>query len=232
MYNCYRKKEKKENTKKESGVIMGGNILNYENLLNMINISSKEIEKQISEIKLLFFDIRNDLIEYKMHVPIFVYPFYNFIVREKRLPTQEEYWNEYINVNKEWFAKTSLSEDLIKALKARAYRTYPSLVRDIHFNKLASESGLFESVIYNDKLDVEDGVDLLVLKNNKCFAVNLYTKTRRAIESRFKKAYRHKKLDDSITNVEFPVEFKGSVKCGNFFLYGIDDIKRLAEICN
>ena len=95
---------------------------------------------------------------------------------------------------------------------------------------MASESGLFESVIYNDKLDVEDGVDLLVLKNNKCFAVNLYTKTRRAIESRFKKAYRHKKLDDSITNVEFPVEFKGSVKCGNFFLYGIDDIKMFAAI--
>ena len=82
MYNCYRKKEKKENTKKESGVIMGGNILNYENLLNMINISSKEIEKQISEIKLSFFDIRNDLIEYKMHADICL-SFYNFIVREK-----------------------------------------------------------------------------------------------------------------------------------------------------
>ena len=111
-------------------------------------------------------------------------------------------------------------------LKARLYRTYPSLIRDLHFSKLLSERANNYKIIYNTNLDIKEGIDLLVIVNKINIAVNLYTKTRRAFVGRNKKENRHT-IYDNITYIELPVEFNGSIKIGDFFLYGEREIFEL-----
>ena len=60
-------------------------------------------------------------------------------------------------------------------------------------------------------------------KNEINIAVNLYTKTKRAFIGRTKKENRHY-LYENIIYIELPVEFNGSVKIGDFFLYGNREI--------
>ena len=61
------------------------------------------------------------------------------------------------------------------------------------------------------------------------FAINLFTKTKRAFQGRSKKVNRHTKFDN-VEYVELPVEFKGSYECGVFFLYRKKEYKELLNI--
>ncbi len=206
-------------------------IIDYENSLNKINLSVSGIESVIKDFSLEFPSVRNETVEHKMRVPMFVYPFYRFVIEGKQVPYQEQYWRAYAKHNRDWFDSVRPSNEIIEGLKARAFRTYPSLMRDLHFAKLVSEQNYFDEVIYNQDLDIKRGVDLLLKKDGKVFAVNLYTQTSRAYTARKKKESRHEKLDEDVLNIEFPVAFKGSKQCGQFFLYDIDDFERLKKLC-
>ncbi|MEI7752569.1 MAG: hypothetical protein WCJ71_10850, partial [Candidatus Omnitrophota bacterium] len=139
------------------------------------------------------------------------------------------YHRSYLQDNSEWFRSNSLTPSQMEGLKARIFRTYPSLVRDVHFYFFTLESNAFDSVLYNEKLDIEHGIDLVIKKNSRLYAVNLYTDTKRAYVGRVKKQYRHQKLE-GFTYVELPVEFKGSKKCGEFFLYSERELNNLIKI--
>lgn len=202
---------------------------NLTNTLDGVWLSSKQIEEQIKDYKLTFMQLRVPEIEYGIRVPIFVYPFYSFVLREDRVPTQDEYWREYCSKNKEFLNKLKLTTQQKLGLKARVFRTYPSLVRDIHMGAIMRECKDFDDIFYNETLDVEYGIDLVVVKNNKSLGLNLFTNTKNSIEAREKKQYRPKKPID-LYCIELPIDFRGSKTCGDFFLYSDKEVFKIKEI--
>ena len=68
------------------------------NELVKYTITHTDIENQIQNFSLTFFKARNSQVEWGMKFPMFVPPFYDFIVQSKgKVPSQEEYWNKYPN---------------------------------------------------------------------------------------------------------------------------------------
>lgn len=195
------------------------NLKDYDDLSNQINLSSNEIFNIIQRYQLNFIQVRDKTVEWGMRLPMFVPSFYDFILTHSNIPTQLEYFENYLSLNSDFFKNNNYNEEILNAIKARLFRTYPSLVRDIHFAKYLSEHFTNSTIIYNQKLDIEEGIDLMVINNNKNYAINLFTETTRAYQGRQKKTFRHTDFSN-VTYIEVPVDFKGSVECGNFFLYG------------
>jgi len=204
-------------------------LVDMKNELDNIKLTSKQIEEQISGYSLSFLPIRRHDIEWGMKFPMFIPAFYKYITEQGIIPQQVEFWEQYDDDNKSDPIIQQLNLEQREALKARVFRTYPSLVRDIHFALLLRESGEFDEVIYNQDLDITQGIDLVVIHIENIYVVNLFIDTQRAHEGRYKKQFRHEKLKVT-KNIELPVDFKGSKECGSFFLYSTRELKMLQEM--
>lgn len=201
----------------------------YPNILPKISLTSDEIKEVISKYKLTFLQERNAEVEWKMKLPMFVDAFYEYIISFNKIPNQEEFYNYYLFYNKVFFDNLRQT-NLQTGIKARAYRTYPSLVRDIHFNKFIEEKlGSKCQIIYNTQLDIEEGIDLMIITSKNNYGICFFTKTRRAYIGRNAKKNRHT-LFDNVKYIEMPINFQGSVNAGNFFLYGEEEYKELYNI--
>lgn len=192
---------------------------NYPNFLDHLELSADEIKHIIKEYKLGFFSTRNNQAEWQIRFPTFLNSFYKWIYLKKKIPNQRTYFDFYMSENNNFFLANNFSNQILEGLKARIYRTYPSLVRDVHFSAFVKERLNGYHVLYNRKLDVEEGVDLMIYISTAYYGINLYTDTLRAHMSRKKKGNRHTTFKNVIY-LELPVNFKGSDKCGDFFLYG------------
>ena len=194
-----------------------------------IHLSSDEIRQTVSNFKLSFPQERNKEVEWGIKLPMFVDAFYSYLVQKQTIPNQEDSFRYYLEFNKNYFSNLN-RPDLESGIRARAFRTYPSLVRDIYFNKYIDERiGTKCQVIYNTQLDIEEGIDLMIVTNKNNYGICFFTKTRRAYTGRIAKTNRHI-LFDNVKYVEMPVEFKGSVKAGDFFLYGETEFHELYNI--
>jgi hypothetical protein len=131
--------------------------------------------------------------------------------------------------NKIYFEENNFESEILVGLKARIFRTYPSLVRDLHFSLFVKENVEDAQILYNRKLDVEEGIDLLIKRDGIFYGINLYTDTPRAHIGRKKKANRHIQFEN-VEYIELPVEFNGSFKCGQFFLYGEKELTQIKKI--
>lgn len=204
--------------------------MNYTNLLERINLTSQAVRQQIMNYGLSFMSVRNNMVEWGMQIPMFVPSFYDYVVKYSKIPAQEEFYSYYLLFNKCFFEQACFNREIMTGIKARCYRTYPSLVRDIYFNKYVSERlGSSYKVVYNIDLDMKEGIDMMIVDAAGSYkAINLYTSTARAYQGRAKKEYRHVKFDN-VSYVEFPVEFQGSEKIGDFFMYGEKEFKSLMK---
>lgn len=157
---------------------------------------------------------------------MFVDSFYDYVVRLQSIPNQEEAFEYYRDFNKLFFTNLN-RRDLESGIRARAYRTYPSLVRDIHFNKYIEEKlGAKCQIIYNTRLDIEEGIDLMIITSKGKYGISFFTKTHRAYTGRIAKLNRHIPFDN-VKYIEMPLEFQGSVNAGDFFLYGQKEFDEL-----
>lgn len=204
-------------------------INDYPNFLDHIALSSNDIIELIKTYKLSFPQIRNNKVEWETAFPIFLTPFYKFVYLHNNILTQIGFWDYFISENKGYFDDKNFDKDIMAGLKARIFRTYPSLVRDLHFSIFLKENLKDAIIIYNRKLDIEEGIDILIQFNNKLFGINLYTDTVNSYIGREKKASRHIRFDN-IQYIELPVNFKESVKCGEFFLYGKTELLQITDI--
>lgn len=200
------------------------NINNYKNFLDYNLLTSEQLLSMIEVIPLEFLNIRNQQVEWNMQFPMFIKPFYDFVYRHKEIPTQEGYFDFYIQKNSDFFDNANLNDVLIAGLRARVYRTYPSLVRDLHFNVFLKEKLLQSTIFYNTQLDIENDIDTLIIKDGLFHSLSMFTDTVAGREAREKKRYRSKKFSN-VTYLELPVDFKGSFECGKFFLYGEREFK-------
>lgn len=201
----------------------------YSNLLDHLKLNSAEVCEIIENYPLSFSKTRNNQVEWGMKFPMFLTPFYKYIYLHNKVLTQHEFFEYYLAENQSFFADKKFEQDIMEGLKARIYRTYPSLIRDLHFNLYVKENIPEAVIVYNRKLDVEEGIDQLIIYNHKIFAINLYTDTARAHIGREKKVNRHTPFDN-VQYLELPVNFKGSVECGSFFLYGETELKKIISL--
>lgn len=201
-------------------------ISHFPNLLPQIQLSSDAIRQTVATYKLEFSPEKNKEVEWGMKLPMFVESFYHHIVSKQSIPSQEESYYYYIEFNKSFFEELN-RPDLESGIKARYYRTYPSLVRDVYFNKYIEERiGTKCNVVYNTQLDVEEGIDLMIITSRNNYGVCFFTKTKRGYVGRGAKVNRHI-LFENVKYIEMPMEFKGSVKAGDFFLYGEKEFNEL-----
>ena len=201
---------------------------NYQDLLDDIELSSGRILEIIEPFDLNFPQTRNQSVEWEIQFPMFVEVFYDCVIKNT-IPTQQIFFEYYLVFNKSFFDENKFDSTILDGLKARVYRTYPSLIRDLYFNKYVKENLPDMNVLYNITLDVAEGIDLMIEKNGFFCAVNLYTNTSRARYARSKKQNRHTPFNN-VNYIEFPVNFKGSLNCGNFFLYGNTEFLNLKKI--
>ena len=198
----------------------------YPNLLPEISLPSNEIKDAVSAYKLTFLRERNQEVEWGIKLPMFVDAFYSYLVSNQAIPDQKVFFDYYLQYNKDYFENLN-RPDLESGIMARAFRTYPSLVRDIYFNKYIEERlGTKCQIIYNTQLDIEEGIDLMIITSKNNYGVCFFTNTRRAYTGRHAKENRHT-LFDNVKYVEMPMEFQGSVKAGDFFLYGEKEFNEL-----
>lgn len=204
-------------------------ISNYPNFLEQLTLNANDVCEIIKDYKLSFSQTRNNNVEWGIKFPMFLTPFYKYVSLNNFILNQPNFWEYYISENASYFDDKKFSNEIIDGLKARVFRTYPSLVRDLHFSLFVKENVTDAIVIYNQKLDIEEGVDLLISNQKRFYAFNMYTNTSRAYVGREKKANRHTPFDN-VQYVELPVNFKGSVKCGEFFLYGATEFTQITKI--
>ena len=202
------------------------NLIDYPNFLDYIHLTSPEIFNSIKFYSLEFFSDKNNDAEWNISFPIFLGSFYKYIYLNNKVLTQDEFYKYYLSENKLYFEQHIFSNEILNGLKARIYRTYPSLIRDLHFSTFLKENCTDALIVYNRKLDVEEGIDLLIEFNKVFWGINLYTKTYRAQSGRDKKVNRHIKFDN-IKYIDLPVDFKECKQCGRFFLYGDNEFKEI-----
>lgn len=190
----------------------------YPNLLPEISLTSDEIRQTVTFYKLTFLQERNQIVEWNIKLPMFVDAFYKYVVSKQNIPSQKDFFDYYLKYNKEFFENLN-RPDLESGILARAYRTYPSLVRDVYFNKYIEERLSSKcQIIYNTKLDIEEGIDLMIITKRNNYGICFFIKTRRAYNGRQAKEHRHLPFNN-VKIVEMPVDFQGSVHAGDFFLY-------------
>lgn len=202
----------------------------YPNLFNARKVSYTNIEDQIVLYSLDFPDIIHFDVEWKMKLPSFVDAFYNYFYFNHLVPDQQNLWIYYLKLNKFFFADDEFSTQILNAVRARLFRAYPSLVRDLHFSAYLNER--FEgNVIYNRKLDIDLGIDILLIFKERFFALNLFTQTNRALAAREKKRVRHIAFSN-VHYIDLPIRLDNCYACGSFALYGQKQADFLLTKCN
>ena len=205
---------------------------NLDNFLDLTAFSSEELETQISGYNLSFLQYRNYKIEWEEKLPLFVPAFYDCIKKGGIVPTQNDYWLFYVSENMEELKSKNYKQEEKEGIKGRVYRTYPSLVRDLHFGLYLKEKKYFNSVFYNVTLDIEYGIDLAVeTRKGTKIGFNLFTQTKAAEYARFLKSYRPKK-PVGFACYEIPLDFNNCKKCGDFFLYSEREISAFINAVN
>lgn len=162
--------------------------------------------------------------------------FYHCVYEDGQIPSEMRLIEAYLD-QEEFFSYTAnkmvevsyggrRSLVLLESLIARILRTYPSLVRDLHFYLMAHESGLFSAVRYSVGADYKQGVDIKVKYNEHWYNIGLYVSTKRSLFYKGKKFFRHNPVD--IINFElYPNE---AHMVGDFMLYSRDHISRLLSL--
>ena len=99
-----------------------------ENRVKTIPMNSKDMVYQLLEYaktdEIEYMRGKHNKIEYGVRLPIFVYALHSYIDEHGKLPSQSEFYDYYLEVNKDNKVINSLDDYLMKFLKARAYRYY------------------------------------------------------------------------------------------------------------
>ena len=210
------------------------NPTNFENLLDKIEITSSDIFNTVYKYDIPIWNIRLEEIENDYKLPMFIHSFYSYILKYQVIPTSDEFFTYYKELNKDFFKANHYSSYLMIGLQARCYRLYPSLIREFHFTKIVQECLTNKyKVIYNIDLDVREGIDMMIIKDNNFFGINLFVDTYYSKVARGNKKTRHTTFDN-VTYVDSPILLKAidTIKCGNFVLYGYNHYHELINKLN
>lgn len=203
----------------------------FENLLPHIKETRSSIEDLCAskEYSLYFYpkDYKNPkwMAVENAKMPKFVPIFFESVDTRRcigNMFTQKEFWEKYkLTYAAKYFNVKNIDDETMQFMNGRVYRTYPSLVRDLHFQLLLKEKH-GDHVLYNINLDSEVGIDILLKHNNKLFGIKLYAETNRSLNY---KSIKDNERQDSYSNIEFITIPKkmNDKKIGDFYLYGEEE---------
>lgn len=189
-------------------------------------ITSVEIEKRIATLPYNGErGERNNFVENTLRMPPIILSFYGLFFENQTVPEEKELIDHYLK--QAFFQKLSDSEYVViqegqkftiskNALEARILRTYPSLIRDLHFYCLINESGRFQNVMYSCKEDYYNKIDMKVRLGNKWFNLGMLLDSSRSEFFRQKKQTRHEMTEEVIY---IKLSRNNSIRCGKFWLF-------------
>jgi len=172
----------------------------------------------------------NEKIEIQSQIPIMATHFYYYLYEYKHIPTQKEFISFYIRANEAWIRKNVPTNELKKALLGRLSRTYPSLLRDIHFYHVLKESEKFDNVLYNLRYDLFGKVDIFVQQHGVAYGLQLRTKTANSNKYYIKKPNRHAIPAKSVL-LDLPIDLSQakSIKTKKNWLK-VYDVRKVHEV--
>lgn len=158
-------------------------------------------------------------IEWKKAMPLINVSFHYHLLRDNNVPTLDEFIDDYERDNKS-FIKL-LPEDWYPGIKYRLVRSYPSLIRDIHFVNKTREMGY--KTINTLQLDLH-GIDAIVPinENDKLF-FRLFFDSKRS-RRYLKNKYKNHNLENCI---DFGLNKSNIKEVGDIFLYSDESITNI-----
>jgi hypothetical protein len=181
-------------------------------LTSGIDLSPTKIEKIVSAERIIILETKDPTVELAARFPNMMATLWSYICTFRSFPTQIQFVNHYLAVHGMQLEKYDK-----ESVKARLYRAYPSLVREIHFYGLAKESALFSAVTYSSYHDIDLGIDLQVAIGELTYNVSCYVLTNRAVEFRKRKiTHRHRPVPYSI---EMPLDLAKGKKIGDWVFF-------------
>lgn len=188
-----------------------------------------DIEKIAEKISLFFPQERVEEIE-KASLPPFMDSFMEQ-ARSGEVPSQFMLWMEYRYLPG---VKRYIDGGVLEqGLKARLYRAYPSLVRDLHFIPLFAEGGF--DIRYDRNMDIEQGVDAVVHNEGLKWCLHCFVYTPAAVEYRAAKTLRHAEDKDPThrhLNMPLHLDDGHATKRGDFYFYSPWHFGRLRRFMN
>lgn len=201
----------------------------YPNLLDKVNLSSKDIEEQVAALEYKIYHYRDR--EAELNCPIFVHPFYDIIEYVGNIPSQETFWAVYLISQKDsGFNFSEKGEAYKKGLHARiTSRAYPSLIREFHFAVMLKET-LYPKeyiVFYNAILDFDNGIDVLVynIKEKRYLSICLFVSSR---YSEMQLIRKKNKRDSNIDHIEVRKSLEQSQE--GIQLYTKEDLMKVVRL--
>ncbi|MES2652036.1 MAG: hypothetical protein V4663_09855 [Bacteroidota bacterium] len=166
--------------------------------------------------------------------PPFAQVFYSLIYQFKKLPSEDDFFSEYLKWLKVELKNLHFvyknEQYSIDGLKARIFRTYPSLIREIHFYYYLLNSKEFDNVNYSLSKDYFEGIDITIMYNKVKYSLSIHTATNRAKKYKITKNDRHNYND--VNEIVLSDEFHKLNKFGDFYLLGDFQLKELLENLN
>ncbi|MCA0232060.1 MAG: hypothetical protein LCH91_16435 [Bacteroidetes bacterium] len=189
-----------------------------------VNWTSALIEQQVASLAYSGENLLRDAEVEKAKLPPFALAFYKFLFFKGQIPTEQELWTQYLiahfgvldETRIQFFRKGTWRVYKADAVKARLFRSFPSLIRDFHFFVLCQESGRFQEVKYSLRDDYFNGVDLTLTYQNKTFRVAVMLNSERARQFKEQKYSRHAETDEQEVILLFDLprseQNKGKIK--------------------
>ena len=205
------------------------NLSEYPNELGKVLFDRLVIEEQISKYKLQYKNIYIDRIENGIELPKFAECIWNHIIKYQKIPTQSDFYLEYVKNNKNKIDKLNLNNEEKDGLKYRMYRSYASFVRDCILSlELKEELSKEEvEVRYNLNLDLK-GIDIVLVYRERIYGLRCYVDTKRSKYYKLLKSDRNPNWEN-IQYIDMPCPIGGRRHKGEVWLYGdrdIDNIKK------
>jgi len=202
------------------------NIFNeYDSILNQNTpyISTNDIIFIIQDQKFNIKQYKKDIspnIERKKSMPLINVSFHYHILRDNNIPTLSEFINDYERDNKS-FIKL-MPKEWYDSILYILVRSYPSLVRDIHFVSKTRELGY--DTIRTLQLDLY-GIDAIIpIDDNKLF-FRLFFDSKKS-----RKYLKNKKKSHNLVDcIDFGLNNNNREKIGDIFLYSEKSIIDIIE---
>jgi hypothetical protein len=205
-----------------------------------INLTEKDIYDQLNGYDVNFIKYKNDFVENKKNIPLFTKSFYEFIFTYNRIPSQDELHLYYMDNYKKILPYTvnNYSDEILFGFKARIFRLYPSLIRDLHFYLYLKENLKNCKIYYNFSLDSTCAIDILVEYNEIYYGLKLCTDTVSSIKYLIEKRDERKIIVyENVIPIVFLINLKDDRKIiqtlgEKVVLYNVSHLNRLKYIFN
>ena len=188
------------------------------------------IEKFLSCGKPYYHQSNKNLLIESMNLPSFCETFNGFLDSD-RLPSEDEFIDKYLENHLAKIVEKTDNKDEIDGLIGRLSRTYPSLLRELHFYCLVREHPWFKDKIMkrSNELDMM-GSDFVILHDGNEYHIRVYLETYRGLNYLNQK---NKANTDDITHIiDVGLRKENSFTLNNYWMFDDTNVQKIIDKIN